>query len=122
MGTFGRPCFAKSKHRLSEKRSFSTVSAPLTFGQGRFILSESSGEYRKIKKLTQSDSACYNTGGRCYFWRSDPLFLSRSLRQEGGGACAEKGFSAFRMYSNSAVHFLYKSALTARVDSERSMT
>ena len=28
MGTFGRPCFAKSKHRLSEKRSFSTVSAP----------------------------------------------------------------------------------------------
>ena len=24
--TFGRPCFAKSKHRLSEKRSFSTVS------------------------------------------------------------------------------------------------
>ena len=26
MGTFGRPCFAKSKHRLSEKRSFSTVS------------------------------------------------------------------------------------------------
>ena len=26
MGTFGRPCFATSKHRLSEKRSFSTVS------------------------------------------------------------------------------------------------
>ena len=26
MGTFGRPCFAKSKHRLSEKRSFSTGS------------------------------------------------------------------------------------------------
>ena len=22
MGTFGRPCFAKSKHRLSEKRQF----------------------------------------------------------------------------------------------------
>ena len=36
MGTFGRPCFAKSKHRLSEKRSFSTGStAPK--GGFRFI-------------------------------------------------------------------------------------
>ena len=40
------------------------------------------------------------------------------LRQEGGGACSEKGFSAFYVCSDFAVHFLYKSALTARVDSE----
>jgi hypothetical protein len=49
----------------------------------------------------------------CYFWRSDHLFLSRRLRQEGGGACSEKGFSTFDMCSHPAVHFLYKSAMTA---------
>ena len=77
---------------------------------------------RKGGWLTLFGVICYNHCGHCYIRRSDPLFLSRSLRQEGGGACAEKGFSAFRMYSNSAVHFLYKSALTARLVPKRSMT
>ena len=49
----------------------------------------------------------------CYFWRSDPLFLSRSSRQEGGGACSEKGFSACSVCSSFAVHLLHKSVLTA---------
>ena len=72
--------------------------------------------------LTRFDCACYNTDGRCYFWRSDPLFLSHGSWQEGGGACAEKGFSAFSMCSDFAVHFLYKSALTARLVPKRSMS
>ena len=54
----------------------------------------------------------------CYFWRSDPLSLSHRLLQEGGGACSEKGFSVFYVCSHPAVHFLYKSAMTARVGTE----
>ena len=37
MGTFGRPCFAKSKHRLSEKRQFFDSLSPAagrSFGSG----------------------------------------------------------------------------------------
>ena len=69
--------------------------------------------------LTDFDFICYNRDGQVHI-ASDPPFLSRCLRQEGGGANAEKGISAFRMYSNPAVHLLYKSAMTARLTHERS--
>lgn len=52
---------------------------------------------------------CYNHCGHCYIRWSDPLFLSRSPRQEGGGASAEESISAFCMCGHCTVHFLYKS-------------
>ena len=92
------------------------------FPYGNFLPLKASKPQQKTApkggSLTGFDCVWYDADGRCYFWRSDHLFLSRSLRQEGGGACAEKGFSAFYVCSHPAVHFLYKSALTARVDSE----
>ena len=69
--------------------------------------------------LTDFDFICYNRNGQVHI-AVRPSFLSRCLRQEGGGANAEKGISAFRMCSNPAVHLLYKSAMTARLNPERS--
>ena len=69
--------------------------------------------------LTDFDCICYNRNGQVHI-AVRPSFLSRCLRQEGGGANAEKGISAFRMCSNPAVHLLYKSAMTARLTHERS--
>ena len=72
-----------------------------------------------MKTKESSDAASKSEAHHCFFWcdfwRSGPLFLSRRLRQEGGGACSEKGFSACSVCSHLAVHFLYKSVLTARL-------
>ena len=73
---------------------------------------------RKGGWLTLFGVICYNHCGHCYIRRSDPLFLSRSPRQEGGGASAEESISAFCMCGHCTVHFLYKSAMTARVGTE----
>ena len=47
-----------------------------------------------------------------------PSFLSRSQRQEGGGANEEESLRAFYLCGHCAVQLLHKSALTARVGSE----
>ena len=70
---------------------------------------------RKGGWLTLFGVICYNHCGHCYIRRSDPLFLSRSPRQEGGGASAEESISAFCMCGHCTVHFLYKSAMTVRL-------
>ena len=79
------------------------------FPYGNFLPLKASKPQQKTApkggSLTVFDCAWYDADGRCYFWRSDPLFLSRSLRQEEGGACTEKGFSAFLCVQSSCCTF-----------------